>query len=61
LQNARKNFTENFSGSRLDKKAVRQYVLTEEKVEKIGKSLKHSPQKALTHSTQDLHFQIISK
>lgn len=61
LHNARKNFTENFSGSRLDKKAVRKYVLTEEKVEKIGKSLEHSPQKAITHSTQDWHFQIISK
>jgi hypothetical protein len=47
-----KNFTENFSGSRLDKKAARKYVLTEEKVEKIGKSLEHSPQKAMTHSTR---------
>jgi hypothetical protein len=56
-----KKFTENFYGSWLDKKAVRKYVLTEEKVEKIGKSLEHSPQKAMTHSTQNWHFQIISK
>jgi len=61
LQNAQKNFTENFSGSWLDKKAVRKYVLAEEKVEKIGKSLEHSPQKAMTQSTQDWHSQIISK
>jgi hypothetical protein len=35
-------------------------VLTGKKVETIGKSLEQSPEKAMTHSTQDWQFQIIS-